>query len=531
MAEPKTSCLAIYAEPTAQWLAEALPRLLQAIPPERLRAQRWFGSKTHGIARLAPRDLAPFASQPVSALALVEVHLDDGAAETYFLPLAVRPLAEAEVAFAGDTDPLLLRLRAPGGEFALLDAAADPGFAREALAAMVERRAFPGAAGSFAFHATAALLPGHPSAPIRRLRGEQSNTSLLVGNQYVLKHFRKLQNGPNPDLEVPLYLTTRAGFAHTPPVAGYAEYRGDGFSAAVGLLTGYVANSGDCWSFALSHLRELYAHALQVAGIDVAGTGVASTVCEFSAAYLREARRLGEVTAELHLALAAEHDDPAFAPEPVTAADGDRWRESMEAQLAAALREAASAAEGYGEPERSLLRRFLAGADRHRRRLGQIRTLAGADVLKIRNHGDYHLGQVLRTGTGFAILDFEGEPARPLAERRAKHLALRDLAGMLRSFDYAAYAALFERKDEAGQALLEAYGRAWAAQAGAAFKEGYLLRTHGTTAAFLPASAGDFERVLDALLLDKAVYELRYELDNRPRWVRIPLTYIVASGA
>lgn len=524
--------LSVEVQPSGQWLLSSLPELLRALPGKILHRQRWFGSKTRAVAEISMRDAALFAEHPPAVLALVDVRFDDGAAETYYLPLSIRPLAEARRFLGEDLTPVMLVLATPGGGHALCDAAVDPELSRLVLAAMREGRTFPGGEGSFTFAAIGAMLDNYSPVSIKKVRGEQSNSSLLCDADYVLKAYRKLQNGPNPDLEVPHFLTTKANFAHTPPLAGLGEYVARDFSAPITALTAFVVNEGDGWAYALKHLQALYDHAEQTAPTgSIAGNGAEATVSAFSASFLREMRRLGEITAELHLALSSVADDPAFAPEPITAGDVDDWLAGMRKQLASARELATAAMRAESSPASLQLGQFAAAENALRARFDGLRNVLDGTPVKIRHHGDFHLGQVLKTSNGFAVLDFEGEPARPLAERRRKHLALRDVAGMLRSFGYAAQAAHIARPGGADTALLEPYGAAWERLAGAAFREGYLLQTHGTAAAFLPASAEGFAAVVEVLALDKAVYELIYELNNRPDWVAIPLRYILRLAA
>ncbi|MHB1004497.1 MAG: putative maltokinase [Chloroflexota bacterium] len=526
--------VALPGAPSAAWLVAALPELLETLPVEWLRRRRWFGDKAQAIARLTLRDGAPLGDRPPAALALVDVDLADGRHETYSVPLAVRRLGEAMAVLGADLAQAYLEVETPDGEVLVLyDALADPDCGR-ALFRQIEAHArLAGARGEFVFGRTPALAGGSPLGDVRRLGGEQSNTSVVYDDAFVLKAYRKLLNGPNPDLEVPCFLTTSARFPHVPPVAGSLAYASESFSATLACLQVFVANAGDGWAYTLSHLHQLFEY---VSSVLPAGTAPDAAAAEalaqgFSAAYLRDLRRLGEITAEMHSALASRPADADFAPEGITVADVDGWVGAMEAQLATAVRLAAMAAADQPEPARRQLRGLAESEAHYRERFASLRRLAGASIAKIRHHGDYHLGQVLRTADGFVVVDFEGEPARTLAERRAKHLALRDVAGMLRSFDYAVYAALFEQPVGADLPLLEAHGLAWERLAGAAFMEGYLLQTHGTDAVFLPPDTDRLRLALDVLTLDKAVYELIYELNNRPGWVRIPLAYIVGSKA
>ena len=519
-------------EPDAAWLASALPSLVAAIPAAGWRRQRWFAGKAQRVEAVAVRDAVAFGGQPPAALALVDVALGDGSVAVYFLPLAVRRREEAVGALEGDLSAAFLGLASPGGvEYLLYDASADAEFARETFRHLEAGRRLPARRGTFAFANTGPLAGGAAIESIRRLRGEQSNTSVVFGRRYILKYYRRLQNGRNPDLEVPRFLTTRTAFRHTPLLAGYVEYEGTEFGAAIGSLQAFVANAGDGWRYTLDHLGEFYG-GVRLDGGKSEDADAGRAVREAAGDYLRDARRLGEVTGELHCALSSDATDPAFAPEPVEQADLERWVAGAQEQLTAALALARAAAARHPLPLCDRLRAFVAAEPLYRRLTAGLLALAGAKVVKIRHHGDYHLGQTLRTADGFVVLDFEGEPARPLAERRAKHLALRDVAGMLRSFDYARHAGL-PVVEEGRRAALERYGRLWEDLASEAFLAGYFARARGAGAPLLPPSDNLAERAIAFFTLEKAVYELMYELNNRPSWLHIPLQYLIdlqASG-
>jgi len=352
----------------------------------------------------------------------------------------------------------------------------------------------------------------------------------------ILKLFRRQQPGPNPDYEIGRYLT-EAHFDGVPPLAGAIEYVPEqGEAATLAVLQGLVANEGDGWKLALEELDRYFENC---AGVPFSSeTGEQKDLFELSeneptqlardhvGIALDTAARLGRRTAELHLALAQPTDNPAFSPEALTASDLQ--------SLAGDLRQ--NATRVFELLKESMVRLpddalDLAGLVLGRRRqlLESFRVLAAntMQAQRIRIHGDYHLGQVLRVKSDHVILDFEGEPARPMAERRAKQSPLKDVAGMLRSFGYAAYASLLAytaRRPEDFDRL-EPWAQLWERAASAEFLRAYRETTKG--AGFVPSAAGDFRTLLGAYLLDKALYELSYELNNRPDWVRIPLLGIL----
>ena len=424
--------------PTPEAIAEWLPR------------QRWFGAKARRIRRVAFADAVPIGA---AVVLLVDVELDGGGSERYALPLL------------------------PGAE--IIDALANVELARAVLTLLARAGAAAGDRGEIRGVPAAGLAERWPQGPpanltVRRIGGEQSNTSVVLGDAFVLKHFRKLAEGINPEAEIPRFLTERTNFRNTPRLAGHLEYRDHrGGVTTLAVIQALVPDAHDGWQWILSRLGE------------PGGAGV--TVAAL--------RRLGERTGELHRALAADSGDPAFAPERITAADVTAWTDSLVGQLASA---------------RAVLppdERITVDHDAIRAALAH---LVGRQ--KIRHHGDFHLGQTLycpRAGD-WMIIDFEGEPLRPLEERRRKHAAPRDVAGLLRSIDYAAAST------RAPALPL----RDWQADAARAFVEGY--RFAAGAAPFLPESDSAFRDVVAVFELEKAAYEVVYEANNRPDWIAIP---------
>jgi trehalose synthase-fused probable maltokinase len=352
---------------------------------------------------------------------------------------------------------------------------------------------------------------------------EQSNTSIIYGDQMILKFFRRVEEGINPDLEIGVFLTEKAGFANTPQVAGSLQYHTrDGKDSAQGILQAFVPNQGDAWRYTMGTLAEFYA---AVGPGSQAGLGSADFVREHAAGYLESAGLLAKRTAQMHLALASDAQDRAFAPELFTMEFQRSLEQSMLAlvgrvfgqlreKLASLPMEWRDVAAKVAANENEIAGRFKAALSQPIR------------ATRTRIHGDYHLGQVLYTGSDFVIIDFEGEPARPLAERRIKRSPLQDVAGMLRSFHYAAFAPLLTA--EHGEAVsgkklvaLGAWAEAWNAAVADRFLTSYFEAAGA--AAYLPQSREETRVLLELHLLEKAVYELGYELNNRPSWVGIPL--------
>jgi trehalose synthase-fused probable maltokinase len=439
-----------------------LDLLVGQIPHEVLAAQRWFRAKGRPIADLALEEAAPLVADPDlrdAALVVIRVSFDDdGADELYLLPMLSEP-------DAGGPSPAeawgIVAVRDAETGTVLREPRDGDGVWRRLHAALAAEMTLPGLHGSFVFHA---LTPLGPPGDERRLAGEQSNTSVALGEAWLLKLYRRMEPGENPDLELPRFLT-QAGFERVPAVAGYVRYvpaRGD--ASVVAMLQAYLPDAVDAWRWLLNEL--------------VAGRSA-----------LPELGRLGDVTARMHVALASRPDDPAFLARTATHEDLAAWRASAEGQLAQA---AAVAPQAVGHA--TAVRRAFDAIDEAR------------DARVSRIHGDYHLGQVLRSGDDFWVIDFEGEPARPLGARRQPNSPLRDVAGMLRSFDYAARSVERER----GASAFDAEG--WLEAAREAFLRAY--RAGG-----MPLDDG----LLGAFELEKACYEVQYEARFRPDWAWLPI--------
>jgi maltose alpha-D-glucosyltransferase/alpha-amylase len=500
------------------------------ILPHYLPAQRWFGAKARQIVDVRLTDWAPLRTGSAPAFLLITVvEFADGGSELYFLPLAVSPrgrAAEVERAMPGS---LLARLSGNQGEAVLHDALADPDVCRTLLSAVAEGRRFALHTLTVRGVATRAFaeLRGDPARRLDVTVGPATSSNSLVffGDRLLLKLFRRLELGVNPDYEVGRFLTERGGFRHTPRVAGSLDCPGHDYEITLAIVQEWVPNQGDGWRHAFDALAEYYERA------SARGTGSRLPDPDAAAVigpYLNTVGLLGQRTAEMHLALARGAGDPAFAPEPLTASDVGQVVREVRAEADGATATLRTNLDRLPEAVRPEARRLLEQAPAMLKRLGDPAALR-PDAAKIRCHGDYHLGQVLWADGDFIILDFEGEPTRPIGERRAKQSPLRDVAGMLRSLDYAAYAALFAfTKDRpADFERLEPWAGLWQRWTSAAFLREYLATAAG--APFLPRAPEQAQALLRLFMLGKAFYELAYELNHRPDWVRIPLRGLVAQ--
>jgi maltose alpha-D-glucosyltransferase / alpha-amylase len=495
--------------------------LERTILPSYLTGCRWFGAKARTIRELRIVDDPLISSHPAGARhVLIEVNYTEGASEIYTLPLQIgrdenthrisREAQHAVIAEFADSKAILH------------DATFDPDYRGEIYRIIREQRKLRARRGEIVGSATAQFAAAEDlSANSSVMRGEQSNSSILFGTQYFLKIFRKLEEGINPDVEITRFLTERAKFPNVPAFAGTLEYRSGKNTVVLALIQAAIPNEGDAWRFTLDSVGSYYERVLSRKA-DLNAIGSTQLIQELvGGIYPEKARLLGQRTGELHRALASETDDPAFAPEPFNAMAQRSVVQSMRASSRRAFELLRKKLDDLPEAFRAEAEEVLAAEKQilaQERRLLEQRSAAH----KIRIHGDFHLGQALHTGRDFIFLDFEGEPARPLGERKLKRSALRDVAGMMRSFQYAAYSALWQRAmRQEDVPFLEKWADVWYREMSSTFLQSYLAAT--TDALFIPRNEADLRIALEAYLLDKAVYEIGYELNHRPDWVVIPI--------
>jgi maltose alpha-D-glucosyltransferase/alpha-amylase len=525
---------AFYVEGERDWqsiLSGDGVRRLEAILPTYLQRQRWFGSKSRNIVRAKIADSMLF-DEKRSALLWVTLDYVEGEPDTWLMCLAMSFGAAANAA----------RESAPNQVLATAGSATLAGVLHEGLLGSAPAALLEIVANGEELRTRGGTLIGLPSSVLASLRGsqplaarvssaEQSNTSAIFGDRLIIKLFRRQQPGQNPDVEIGRFLTERTKFGNIPPFGGSIEVRrADAEPATVALLQGLVQNEGDGWQWTLDELDRYYESTASVRSPAVAAATERDTVPpearEHAGFYLDSAAVLGRRTAEMHLALASGHD-AAFAPHTPETSELATLRDHLVSHAAHAF---------------DLLKTHLSGlADDTVEAAGLALSRRGALLAKFRaldvvhspgqwtrTHGDYHLGQVLRSKGDFVILDFEGEPARPLAERRLKHSPLKDVAGMVRSFSYAAFVALTKYVTRRPQdfAQLESWARLWEGSVSGEFLRAY--REAIGDSPVVPAARDEFDALLQIYILDKALYELVYELDNRPAWIRIPLHGILS---
>ncbi|TML70435.1 MAG: maltose alpha-D-glucosyltransferase [Actinobacteria bacterium] len=516
-----------------------------------LDGQRWFAGKGRPMRSVRIRDvipLTPAGEDKLAAVTMVEVDYLEGEPDTYVLPLAV---AEPDQVHRIETEmpgSVVARLDRKGENALLVDGLVDSRFCELLLEALTRKRRLRGDAGAVAVRQAPALrrVLNDQAGPLQPMlfRAEQSNTSVVYGGKLILKVFRRNEEGVNPDFDVGLYLNQH-DFENVPAVAGSLEYRRAGSDPrTLAIVHEIVPNEGDAWSYSRDEVGRFYERVLVEARsvadvwwspdapeLELAARELPEVAHETSEGYIRSAELLGRRTAELHATLARGDGGPAFAPEPFTSLYQRSLYQTQRNLTRRNLR-LLRRVQGRLDPSvQELAGRVLAQEsellERFRGLLG--RRLTGQ---RTRYHGDFHLGQALYTGKDFVIIDFEGEPGRSLADRRIKSSPLRDVAGMLRSFDYAAHAGL---RDLAERGLVEPesdsyrdlvrWGRMWRSWATAAYLRSYLETAR--LGAFLPDTDEELGLLLELYVLEKALYELGYELSSRPEWVEIPLAGIL----
>ncbi|WP_119678843.1 maltose alpha-D-glucosyltransferase [Indioceanicola profundi] len=492
--------------------------------------QRWFGAKD---ARITGTRLAGTAVLPNGAegylMARVEVsHTGSSEPQSYFLPLA---LSWEES--AGNTGWSLLpytvaKARRGPRVGAAFDAMQHPEFVRTVIQAMQRGTQVPGSA-TLRFRPTNRLSrePLPDDVVVRSLGAEQSNTSVIIGDEMVFKVYRKLESGIHPELEISRFLTEQVPFANTPPLLGSVEMEEGDHCIAVAVLQGFVRNQGDGWGFTLDYLnRELEEERLKLSAGTENEPEEPVSPADIWGLYNTLARTLGERTAEMHVALSTATGNPDFDPEPVTETDMQGWHEQARKQADRAFQALRLVRNDLPEETAADVDALLAREEEVMKRLARL-AHGTVDAAKVRIHGDYHLGQVLRSSTDWYIIDFEGEPMKNLAQRRAKNAPMRDVAGMLRSFDYVSWAALRHIAEVHADTMprLRPMAEQWEAEARRNFLEGY--RSHIGDSPAYPKGEGEADRLMELFELEKALYEIAYEAGNRPGWLSIPVSGVL----
>ena len=535
-------------EVAGEWdelFAGAPLRDFEAFLPAYLATRRWFAQKARTITAATVVDFVPLLavpgrrSDPVAFLVVVQAQLDHGSPERYSLPLAFATGEKAEELNKWHAEAVLADVTADGEQGVLYDALFEPAFTKLMVELLARRRSVGGNGGK---------LLGIPSPSLRQfdeflaedytpvpLSAEQSNSSVLLGNNAIMKFIRRFEEGVNPGVEVGRFLSERARFAYAPLSGGSVEYRPDGpgsVPTTVAVLEEFISNEDDGWNYvvdALTHsLEEALAHRQDVElrlapprSLFALDRSELEPGHLLVGAHLEWASLLGKRTAELHQALTSDHRDPDFAPEPLTALDRQALYHGARSLTRKVFHDARSLPDRSPRLEQVLVRENEI-IDRMRKL-----SMLSMEAERIRCHGDYHLGQVLWTGKDFVIIDFEGEPSRSLGRRRLKRPAVVDLAGMVRSFHYAGRTAAQRLTRDLGTSMasvdrttIDTWLTFWHRWISGTFLDAY-LEVAGQ-AEYLPHDLGQLTQLFDFFLLEKAIYELGYETNSRPDWVDIP---------
>ncbi|MCF7763334.1 MAG: maltose alpha-D-glucosyltransferase [Verrucomicrobia bacterium] len=522
--------------------------VLEHCLPDYVRTRRWFRSKTKEIASLSLTDLIPVATNGERCfVALLQVDYVNGDPEDYVLPLAHAVGQDADRIQQNWPQLVVAGLQIKGRPEAgiLYDACGCSQFSRALFETISRRRSLKGKQGELTGWPTAALKAiggGDSLSPEPVLsRAEQSNTAVIFGDKFIFKLFRHVETGVNPDIELSRFLTARK-YPHTPPLAGSLEYRkNNGDVMSLGILSALVPGSKDAWEYTLDALGRYFERVWSLPEetrtvpadpgslLSLVDREIPGLVPERIGTFLESARLLGERTASMHLALASEPDDKEYAPEPFTPFYQRALYQSMRNLATENFKLLKKAHKSLPAHQIDPVDRVLL---QEKEILKRFESVFKTSIVakRIRCHGDFHLGQVLYTGKDFVIIDFEGEPARSLSSRRLKRSPLRDVAGMLRSLHYASHAALIQQAEsgtinEAATAGLKPWAEFWSKWVSVVYLKAYLDGT--SQGDFLPQSRSELKTLLDAYVLEKAVYELGYELNNRPGWLNIPLQGIL----
>lgn len=522
-------------------------RFARNMLPSYLYKSRWFGGKSRKMQQVDIIEAIQLGRKgsPTSLLLLVEVQYTEELPEIYTLPVSFTSNDE-EVNHIVTEHPqsVICMLKTSAGDGILFDAAYTETFRLNILSMITRKNKFKGQKGEltaysgklFNRHITRAEIPNESQV----LRADQSNTAIVYGDKLFLKFYRQLDEGVNPDLELTRFLTERTPFEYAPPFLGALEYRrGKSDPIIIGTLLGYIPNEGDAWQYTMDTLSRYIERVLESSAkideipklhgslteIDI--DNIHPLLDEMvGGIYPERAAIIGERTGQMHNAFAIEFEDLNFSPENFSLLYQRSVFQSLQSHSRRVFQMARKNLKKLPDDLREKAEDIL---NKEKKITSKFREIyrKKLNAMKIRIHGDYHLGQVLYTGKDFVIIDFEGEPARSLSERRLKRSPVVDVAGMIRSFHYAAHAGLFNhlsvRPEDAE--TLEPWVDLWYKVVASAFLKSYLKTTKNS--GFNPEDNSDFGILLRAFTLEKAIYELGYELKYRPDWVKIPIKGIL----
>lgn len=556
-AQPVSSRRALTVEPGGGWqslLSGTSRQFLETqLLPAFISKQRWFGNKSETITAVQIVDWTKLpAKTEQAALLICQVETSGGSKDLYAIYLSITGGERADQLLDENSQLVVGEVRCGSEGLVIYDATANEDFCRQLLMLVANNEQLKFNDGKTLLdagqtRAFGKLAPSNPeSVTVKKIAAEQSNSSLILGDNLLLKLYRRIHPGINPDFELGLYLRDHAGFANTPQVAGVINlHKGEQGTYTLGLLQEFISNQGDGWTYTIEEFRRFYerasTHMYLIDQLDRKGRGLIDLVddaiprpaLDLLGIYITEAETLGRRTGEMHTALASEPIDPRFKPEPISdkelsetiaaiKAMANRTISAIESKQPTLSKEGAELAATLQQERGALLN----ACDRLSKMSGKL--------TKIRCHGDFHLGQVLDAFGDWVIFDFEGEPSRALEVRSQKCSPLKDVAGMLRSYSYAAYASLFvftHNKPEDLPRYLP-WAKACETWVQVSFLKGYLGAVKQQT--FVPQDRREFFAALQPYIIDKAFYEIDYELNNRPDWLGIPLASVaedLKSGA
>jgi maltose alpha-D-glucosyltransferase/alpha-amylase len=497
---------------------------------------RWFGGKARTIQKVEVEHHIPLSTKESNAtIIILKVHYNEGLTEMYLLPVAYEEVEDENDIRGSCPQSIIALISINNKKGYLFDAVYQEEFRNTLFNLMSRKRKIKENGAELNLYVQKDIKSGEALSS-KVLNAEQSNTSLIFGNSYFMKLYRKLDNVINPDLEITRFLTEKVNFAHVPKFIGAIELNyGKKDSIVLGMMQELVANQGDSWSYIGDSLKRYFERVMSHEGIEnlyptLGNLSEPATFDEIpeelqniiGGAYVERVNLLGKRTGEMHLALNSHNDNPDFEPEAFSL----HYQRSLFSSLTSLVRGTFQSLEkNIKKLSPSTQVEAKQVLDMREEVLDCLKLIFAEKIttMKIRTHGDYHLGQVLFTGRDFVIIDFEGEPARAFSERRLKRSPLRDVAGMIRSFHYAAYNALFNVPGirEEDKEMLEQWAEQWYHYISGFYIDSYLKTVEGND--FIPENKKHRDILIQTFLLEKAIYEINYELNNRPDWVIIPL--------
>ncbi len=521
-------------------------RLEQEILPGYLRNCRWFGGKGRVVERLRIRDFLEVkesVEQPIGGhynFVIIDTYYNEGLPDAYLIPIEYLQIEKASWIIENKRSSVLSRVTFEKGESGIVfDALSDPEFCKVLLDRIIKKEVTKDAVSTIEgkpIDTLSSIVEPNwlASAKVSLVGTEQSNTSIVYDDQIIIKILRKVEEGINPEVEIGEVLA-RHSFISTPLFLGKVDYVAPAAEpATIGIVQAYIRNQGDCWKLFLSEFQgfiervittgkesELSQFTTEKPILDLASQEIPDKVVELlTPLFLEKVRLLGQRTAQFHIALFEETSNPDFKPEPLRYLSQVAISQAMIGYANRVFRIVSRSGRLEGDAKREM-NILMLNQELVAKRFASIRHLK-IDAVLMRTHGDYHLGQVLYTGKDFSIIDYEGEPSRSLSDRRLKRSPLKDVASMIRSFQYVAYSNLMENplvKDKV--TLREKWGDVWYKYVSGVFLRHYLQAVENYP--IVPKEKEILSVLFDAYLLEKVVYELWYEFNNRPTWILIPL--------